>query len=132
MFKSTADVEGGRALYESYSTVSDSGAHNFLRLRETVLLRKEARKMFVQANSRVKGTYIHLCLLQGLTHVLVLKNKLFLCLRVAFPGDTVELVEYESSAAGLICSFTERFQDDAEQLEVDLLEMSRKDDPCWC
>lgn len=55
MFKSTADVEGGRALYEGYSAVSDTGAHNFLRLRETVLLRKEARKMFVQANTRIGG-----------------------------------------------------------------------------
>lgn len=57
VFKSTADVEGGRALYDGYSAVSDSGAHNFLRLRETVLLRKEARKMFVQANTRVNGMY---------------------------------------------------------------------------
>uniref|UniRef100_A0A3Q3WMX7 Dipeptidyl peptidase 3 n=1 Tax=Mola mola TaxID=94237 RepID=A0A3Q3WMX7_MOLML len=101
VFKSTADVEGGRALYDNYSTVNDSGVHNFLRLRETVLLRKEARKMFVQANSKING-------------------------------DTVELVEYESSAAGLIRSFTDRFPDDAEQLEADLLEMSGKDAPCWC
>uniref|UniRef100_A0A671VGX2 Dipeptidyl peptidase 3 n=1 Tax=Sparus aurata TaxID=8175 RepID=A0A671VGX2_SPAAU len=101
VLKSTADVEGGRALYDGYSTVSDSGAHNFLRLRETVLLRKEARKMFVQANTRVSG-------------------------------DSVELVEYEGSAAGLIQSFTERFQDEAEQLEADLLEMNRRDAPCWC
>ncbi|KAK2828168.1 hypothetical protein Q5P01_019202 [Channa striata] len=101
VFKSTANVEGGRALYEHYSTVSDSGAHNFLRLRETVLLRKEARKLFVQANTRVNG-------------------------------DKVELVEYEGSEVGLINSFTERFQDDAEQLEADLLEMSKKDAPCWC
>uniref|UniRef100_A0A672ZTG5 Dipeptidyl peptidase 3 n=1 Tax=Sphaeramia orbicularis TaxID=375764 RepID=A0A672ZTG5_9TELE len=90
VYKATADVEGGRALYDKYSTVSDSGAHNFLRLRETVLLRKEARKMFVQANTRVNG-------------------------------DNVELVEYEGNAAGLIRSFTERFQDDADQLEADLL-----------
>lgn len=61
MLKSTADVNGGRALYDGYSTVSDSGAHNFLRLRETVLLRKEERKMFVQANSRISGTYVHRC-----------------------------------------------------------------------
>uniref|UniRef100_H3DLJ9 Dipeptidyl peptidase 3 n=1 Tax=Tetraodon nigroviridis TaxID=99883 RepID=H3DLJ9_TETNG len=101
VFKSTADVEGGRVLYDKYSTVSDSGTHNFLRLRETVLLRKEARKMFVQANTKING-------------------------------DAVELVEYESSAAGLICSFIERFQDDVEKLESDLLEMSRNDAPCWC
>lgn len=49
-----------------------------------------------------------------------------------FKGDSVELVEYEGSAAGLIQSFTERFQDDAEQLEAKLLEMSKSDAPCWC
>ncbi|KAM9331828.1 dipeptidyl peptidase 3-like [Pholidichthys leucotaenia] len=101
VFKSTADVEGGRALYEGYSAVSDSNTHNFLHLRETVLLRKEARKMFVQANTVVNG-------------------------------DDVKLVEYEGSAAGLIHSFTERFQDDAEQLEANLLELSKKDAVCWC
>eukprot|EP00064_Thunnus_orientalis_P007283 superscaffoldBa00000796_g7303 len=101
VLKATADVEGGRALYDGYSTVSDSGTHNFLRLRETVLLRKEARKMFVQANTRVNG-------------------------------DSVDLVEYEGSAAGLIRSFTERFQDDSEQLEANILELSKMDAHCWC
>ncbi|XP_068600106.1 dipeptidyl peptidase 3-like [Brachionichthys hirsutus] len=101
VFKSTADVEKGRALYDGYSSVGSDGAHDFLRLRETVLLRKEPRKMLVQANSRISG-------------------------------DTAELVEYEGSAAGLIRSFTERFRDDAEQLEADLLEMNRRDAPCWC
>uniref|UniRef100_A0A8C1H3W3 Dipeptidyl peptidase 3 n=1 Tax=Cyprinus carpio carpio TaxID=630221 RepID=A0A8C1H3W3_CYPCA len=90
--KSTADVEGGRALYEGYSAVTADGTHNFLRLRETVLLRKEARKMFVQANTYIKGS----------------------CL----------LVEYEGSAAGLIQSFVERFPDDAEKVEAQLLEMT--------
>uniref|UniRef100_A0A8C1IUG9 Dipeptidyl peptidase 3 n=1 Tax=Cyprinus carpio TaxID=7962 RepID=A0A8C1IUG9_CYPCA len=90
--KSTADVEGGRALYEGYSAVTADGTHNFLHLRETVLLRKEARKMFVQANTYIKGS----------------------CL----------LVEYEGSAAGLIQSFVERFPDDAEKVEAQLLEMT--------
>uniref|UniRef100_A0A8C1AR22 Dipeptidyl peptidase 3 n=1 Tax=Cyprinus carpio carpio TaxID=630221 RepID=A0A8C1AR22_CYPCA len=98
--KSTADVEGGRALYEGYSAVTADGTHNFLRLRETVLLRKEARKMFVQANTYIKGS----------------------CL----------LVEYEGSAAGLIQSFVERFPDDAEKVEAQLLEMTCMDSSCWC
>lgn len=55
--KATADVEGGRALYEGYSAVTADGTHDFLRLRETVLLRKEARKMFVQANTFFKGLF---------------------------------------------------------------------------
>ncbi|XP_061754696.1 dipeptidyl peptidase 3 isoform X1 [Nerophis ophidion] len=100
VFKSTADVDKGKALYDGYSTVSESGTHNFLRLRETVLLRKEDRKIFVQANTRINE-------------------------------DSVELVEYEGSASGLIQSFTERFQDDKE-LEADLLELSKVDGSCWC
>ncbi|KAG7272024.1 hypothetical protein CRUP_004183, partial [Coryphaenoides rupestris] len=99
VLKATADVEGGRALYDGYSAVTDIGPHNFLRLRDTVLLRKDERKMFVQANTRING-------------------------------EAVELVEYEGSAAGLIRSFTERFQDDAEQLEANLLELSNRDSPC--
>lgn len=54
---------------------------------------------------------------------------LCLCL---FVGESVELVEYEGSAAGLIRSFIERFEEDTDQLEADLLEMSRRDAPCWC
>ncbi|TRY54148.1 hypothetical protein DNTS_034831 [Danionella cerebrum] len=99
--KSTADVEGGRALYEGYSAVTSEGNHDFLRLRETVLLRKEARKMFVQANTFIKG-------------------------------DAVELVEYDGSAEGLIQSFAERFPEDGDKVEAQLLEMSRKDSLCWC
>ncbi|XP_027887569.1 dipeptidyl peptidase 3 [Xiphophorus couchianus] len=116
VFKSTADVEGGRALYEGYSAVSDTGAHNFLRLRETVLLRKEARKMFVQANTRIGGNKLEF----GDRHM----NQI--------GGENVELVEYESSAAGLIRSFTERFQDDAEQLEDVLLDLNKADACYWC
>ncbi|XP_023198675.1 dipeptidyl peptidase 3 [Xiphophorus maculatus] len=116
VFKSTADVEGGRALYEGYSAVSDTGAHNFLRLRETVLLRKEARKMFVQANTRIGGNKLEF----GDRHM----NQI--------GGENVELVEYESNAAGLIRSFTERFQDDAEQLEDVLLDLNKADACYWC
>ncbi|XP_049597946.1 dipeptidyl peptidase 3 [Syngnathus scovelli] len=100
VFKSTADVDKGRALYEGYSTVSESGAHNFLRLRDTVLLRKEDRKMFVQANTRITE-------------------------------ESVELVQYEGSASGLIQSFIERF-DDNDKLDADLLALSKMDSSCWC
>lgn len=47
-------------------------------------------------------------------------------------GDAVELVEYEGSAAGLIQSFVERFPDDAEEVEAQLLEMTCMDSSCWC
>ncbi|XP_077361575.1 dipeptidyl peptidase 3 [Festucalex cinctus] len=65
VFKSTADVEKGRALYDGYSDVSESGAHNFLRLRQTVLLRKEDRKMFVQANTTIAEDGIQLVEYEG-------------------------------------------------------------------
>ncbi|XP_057215981.1 dipeptidyl peptidase 3 [Triplophysa rosa] len=58
--KSTADVEGGRALYEGYSAVTSDGPLDFLKFRETVLLRKEARKMFVQANTHIKDDAVAL------------------------------------------------------------------------
>uniref|UniRef100_A0A8C6VR75 Dipeptidyl peptidase 3 n=1 Tax=Naja naja TaxID=35670 RepID=A0A8C6VR75_NAJNA len=60
ILKSTADVEGGRKLYEAYSAVTDSKPECFLTLRETVLLRKEARKLFVQANTRLEGGKVRL------------------------------------------------------------------------
>lgn len=55
VYKTIADVEGGRALYDGYSEVTTDGSHDFLRIRETVLLRKVARKLFVQANTTVSG-----------------------------------------------------------------------------
>lgn len=65
VLKSTADVAGGRALYEAYSAVTDNDPQRFLSLRHTVLLRKEARKLFVQANTRLERKALPLpaCLL---------------------------------------------------------------------
>ncbi|XP_061659587.1 dipeptidyl peptidase 3 [Syngnathoides biaculeatus] len=71
VFKSTADVEKGRALYEGYSTVNESGEHNFMRLRETVLLRKEDRKMFVQANTEISEESVELVEYEGTTSGLI-------------------------------------------------------------
>lgn len=47
-------------------------------------------------------------------------------------GEAIELEEYEASAAGLIHSFAQRFTDDAEELEAQLLEMASRDATCWC
>ncbi|XP_028565742.2 dipeptidyl peptidase 3 [Podarcis muralis] len=100
VLKSTADVAGGRTLYETYSAVTDEKPQRFLSLRKTVLLRKEERKLFVQANTRLEG-------------------------------KDVVLVQYESSAAGLIKSFRDRFREDAEVLEKCLLEMAQADAHFW-
>ncbi|KAJ6654215.1 hypothetical protein lerEdw1_007312 [Lerista edwardsae] len=100
VLKSTADVSGGRALYEAYSAVTDDEPQHFLTLRDTVLLRKEARKLFVQANTRLEG-------------------------------QDVVLVQYDSSAAGLVKSFRDRFPKDAEVLEQHLLDLAHADAHYW-
>ncbi|XP_048371452.1 dipeptidyl peptidase 3 isoform X2 [Sphaerodactylus townsendi] len=100
VLKSTADVAGGRALYEAYSAVTDEEPERFLTLRHTVLLRKEARKLFVQANTRLEG-------------------------------KDVVLVQYDSSAEGLIKSFCDRFPEDAEFLEQQLLKLAQADAHFW-
>uniref|UniRef100_S4RPD7 Uncharacterized protein n=1 Tax=Petromyzon marinus TaxID=7757 RepID=S4RPD7_PETMA len=51
VYKSTADVDAGRALYAALSAVNDDTEQRFLALRDTVMLRKEPRKMFVQVNT---------------------------------------------------------------------------------
>ncbi|XP_015758341.1 PREDICTED: dipeptidyl peptidase 3-like [Acropora digitifera] len=47
VYKSTADYNGGKALYDKYSAVDDE----FLALRKTVLARKTPRRLFVQAHT---------------------------------------------------------------------------------
>uniref|UniRef100_A0A5F8HH33 Dipeptidyl peptidase 3 n=1 Tax=Monodelphis domestica TaxID=13616 RepID=A0A5F8HH33_MONDO len=60
VLKSTGDVAAGRALYQGYSAVTDAAPENFLALRETVLLRKEARKLIVQPNTCLEGSQVQL------------------------------------------------------------------------
>uniref|UniRef100_A0A8C9B024 Dipeptidyl peptidase 3 n=1 Tax=Prolemur simus TaxID=1328070 RepID=A0A8C9B024_PROSS len=60
VLKSTGDVAGGRALYEGYSAVTDAPPECFLTLRDTVLLRKESRKLIVQPNTRLEGSEVQL------------------------------------------------------------------------
>lgn len=51
VYKSTADYNGGKALYDKYSAVDDE----FLVLRKTVLARKTPRRLFVQAHTSSGG-----------------------------------------------------------------------------
>ncbi|XP_030876052.1 dipeptidyl peptidase 3 isoform X4 [Leptonychotes weddellii] len=60
VLKSTGDVAGGRALYEGYAAVTDASPECFLTLRDTVLLRKESRKLIVQPNTRLEGSEVQL------------------------------------------------------------------------
>ncbi|KAL7978244.1 hypothetical protein Chor_014783 [Crotalus horridus] len=52
-------------LYEAYSAVTDDKPERFLSLRETVLLRKEARKLFVQANTGLEEGKVRLTQYEG-------------------------------------------------------------------
>lgn len=47
-------------------------------------------------------------------------------------GEAVEMEEYEGSAAGLIQSFIQRFTEDNEEVEAQLLQLSSKDSTYWC
>ena len=55
VYKATADVKNGRAMFERYSAVMDNEKPHFLSLREIVLKRKQPRKMFVQCNTFIEG-----------------------------------------------------------------------------
>ncbi|GAB1302019.1 Dipeptidyl peptidase 3 [Apodemus speciosus] len=60
VLKSTGDVVAGRALYEGYAAVTDAPPECFLTLRDTVLLRKESRKLIVQPNTRLEDSEVQL------------------------------------------------------------------------
>ena len=51
IYKSTADYEKGKKMYDNYSNVSGK----FLELRQLVLARKQPRRMLVQANTNIQG-----------------------------------------------------------------------------
>ncbi|KAM9301527.1 dipeptidyl peptidase 3 [Gastrophryne carolinensis] len=55
VYKSTADVDKAREMYEGYSNIANSGPYDFLALRDIVISRKEERKAFVQINTRKSG-----------------------------------------------------------------------------
>ncbi|KAM4617532.1 dipeptidyl peptidase 3 isoform 1-T2 [Discoglossus pictus] len=100
VYKSTADVESAREMYNGYSAVSDAEPQKFLALRDIVIARKEERKSFVQINTRITG-------------------------------DTVDVLQYDSSPSGLILSVLQRFPEDEEKLEQEILELSCADGHYW-
>jgi len=87
LYKATADFEKGQKMYCGYSAVDNSNAAiPFLHLRSIVLARKQERRFFVQANTKLTG-------------------------------DSVELELYDSSPAGLIDSYVQRFPFHDSELE---------------
>eukprot|EP00795_Rhopilema_esculentum_P003075 gene3075-1361_t len=60
-YKATANYSEGKALYDSLSEVSASTTHgNFLEFRDIVVARKQPRKMFVQAHTKIEGDKVQL------------------------------------------------------------------------
>ena len=55
VYKSTADYESAKKMYDHYSTVPANGNPKFLSLREIVMDRKQPRKLLVQHNTEIKG-----------------------------------------------------------------------------
>jgi len=81
VFKSTADIESARRMYDHYSAVVADGPNgvNFIKLREIVIDRKKPRTVLVQGNTFLKG-------------------------------NEVELRSYESTPEGFVQSWLERYQ----------------------
>ena len=75
IYKCTADLEAGREMYESITSVDEFWG---TKVREEVLRRKTARKVFVQANTFERE------------------------------DGTIELKEYEATLEGMVQSFAER------------------------
>lgn len=97
VYKSTADVTEGRKMYAYYSDVHDCEEPHFISLREIVLARKQPRKMFVQHNTSLQE------------------------------DGSVNLVNYEATAPGLIKSWTDRFQ--SADIDAVIQELWVKDRP---
>ncbi|XP_043501260.1 dipeptidyl peptidase 3 isoform X2 [Polistes fuscatus] len=99
IYKSTADVDSAREMYEKYSEVPDSGPYPWAHWREIVLLYKQPRKMFVQPNTFIQRE-------NGNISDVILKN-------------------YEPTFSGLIQSWIERYPSAA--LSDSLIQLWEKD-----
>ncbi|XP_076354042.1 dipeptidyl peptidase 3 [Tachypleus tridentatus] len=60
VFKSTADVAKGKAMFERYSAVTAERPYPFLKYRDVIMARKKPRKMFVQPNTFIDDGKVEL------------------------------------------------------------------------
>uniref|UniRef100_A0A673UBQ9 Dipeptidyl peptidase 3 n=1 Tax=Suricata suricatta TaxID=37032 RepID=A0A673UBQ9_SURSU len=105
VLKSTGDVAGGRALYEGYAAVTDAPPERFLTLRDTVLLRKESRKLIVQPNTRLEGSEVQLLEYEASAAGLIRSFS------ERFPEDGPELEEILTQLAGADARFWKFFSE---------------------
>jgi dipeptidyl-peptidase-3 len=89
--KSLGDLEGGSALFERYSTVSDE----MVGVRAVVMARKEPRKLLVQPHLRLEGdAAVSLASFDATTHGMI---ESFVA---RFPAEDAELLAlHEAEAA---------------------------------
>ncbi|XP_046401911.1 dipeptidyl peptidase 3 isoform X2 [Ischnura elegans] len=60
VYHSIGDADGMRSMYGKYSEVSDEGPYPWAKWRDIVMAHKQPRKVFVQANTLVKGEEVEL------------------------------------------------------------------------
>ncbi|XP_071446731.1 dipeptidyl peptidase 3 [Hetaerina americana] len=60
VYHSTGDAVAMRAMYNKYSEVTDEGPYPWAKWRDIIMAHKQPRKMFVQANTFIKGDEIEL------------------------------------------------------------------------
>ncbi|XP_044598296.1 dipeptidyl peptidase 3 isoform X1 [Cotesia glomerata] len=80
VYKSLGDFESAKLMYDHYSKVPETGTQPWARWRNIVLAHKQPRKIFVQANTFVKGS-----------------------------DEDIELKNYDPTFDGLIQSWMDRF-----------------------
>lgn len=56
VFKATADIQRGQKLYDEFTAVPD----DWLKLRDLVVAKRQPRKVFVQANTKLMGDKVEL------------------------------------------------------------------------
>ena len=114
-------------MYAKYSEVSCTGPHPFAEWRPIILEKKQPRKMFVQANTRLQGYHF--------IKILIHSIRYYFCLTILglyfSKGQDVKLVEYQATHDGLLQSWNDRFEGDSTIYQA-LQDLWVKDRPFFC